>query len=161
MSNGKSETDGDWSAWAEVDRARNNLILENVPEVESDDRMPEQVRLPALIDLLPFLKRGSWIGADVEDLVSRQQKKNPPPFAAGLSRRHHPPLIPHHGSPQAPCSVARFQRRPGFSYRYRVRIVIDSSIGVGQRRELIGPWSEPTAPVTIPEDLTARPRGRA
>ena len=44
-----------------------------------------------------------------------------------------------------------FTVEPGFHYRYRVRIVIDGSDGVGQRRELIGPWSEPTAEVAVPE----------
>lgn len=141
--------DGDWSNWAEVDRARNSLILENVPEVESDDRMPEQVRLPALADPLPFLKLGSWTGTDVEKLVSRGKK--PPPDFQRLADRRNPFAFPTTEAPEILVRSLDFTVQPGLSYRYRVRIVVDSADRIGQRRELIGPWSDPTAPVIIPQ----------
>ena len=56
---------GIWSPWARVDPLKNLHILDNLPEVEIEDRMPEQVRIDELVDPLPYLKVGSWEGADI------------------------------------------------------------------------------------------------
>jgi RNA polymerase sigma factor (sigma-70 family) len=146
---------GIWSAWAEVDVLKNYSILENVPEVESEDRMPEQVRLDALVDPLPFLKVGSWHGADiwkaakVEEPIAR--RKDIPPPAQRPAKRTLPLPFPTTEAPEILVRSLDFTIQPGFTYRYRVRIVIDTADGIGKRRELTGPWSEPTAPVTIPD----------
>ncbi len=84
----------DWSAWADVDHVKNDRILGNLPEVESEDLIPEQLRRAALADPLPFLKDGRWAGADVERLRSSKQEADPPPpVAKGFGgRRPIPPI---------------------------------------------------------------------
>ena len=135
---------GAWSAWAEVDREANCVILSNVPEVEGE-QTPEQFRLPALVDHLPFLKTGDWAGASVEGLVKAEEKK---PAVQGPARRTVRPLFPTTEAPEIMVRSLDFTVQPGFSYRYKLRIVIDASDGVGQRREVVGHWSEPSAVVT-------------
>jgi hypothetical protein len=139
----------DWSAWAEVNRDENDRILENVPEVEAEDQVPEQVRLAALADPLPFLKEGHWLGTDVERLrSSKRDVDSPPAFANGKGlggRKPIPPIEP----PEIMVRSVDFTIERGVSYSYRLRVVIDSSDRLGQRREVFGPWSDPTAPVTI------------
>lgn len=137
----------DWSAWADVDHVKNDRILGNLPEVESEDLIPEQLRRAALADPLPFLKDGRWAGADVERLRSSKQEADPPPpVAKGFGgRRPIPPIE----APEIMVRSVDFTVERGVSYRYRLRVVIDSSDRAGQRREVLGPWSEPTEPVTL------------
>jgi RNA polymerase sigma factor (sigma-70 family) len=138
---------GDWSAWSRVDREENCLILRNLPEEEAE-RTPEELRLAALVDPLPFLKAGVWEGVDVERLIAGP--KGTPPVRRSAGRGIRLPF-PTTEAPEIMVRSLDFTVEPGSSYRYRVRIVIDGTDGVGQRREVMGPWSEPTAPVRIPE----------
>ena len=137
---------GDWSAWTDVDLVKNGRILGNVPEVEVEE-LPEQLRHDALTDPLPYLKEGRWDGAGVEWLRSiKQQVESPPPIAKGVGGRM--PIQPIE-APEIMVRSVDFTVERGLSYRYRLRVVIDSSDRVGQRREVLGPWSEPTVSVTI------------
>ncbi len=137
---------GDWSAWTDVDLVKNGRILGNVPEVEVEE-LPEQLRHEALTDPLPYLKVGRWDGANVEWLRSiKQQVESPPPVAKDFGGRR--PIPPIKATEIMVRSVD-FTVERGLSYRYRLRVVIDSSDRGGQRREILGPWSEPTVSVTI------------
>ncbi len=141
----------DWSPWALVDPDKNFRVLANVPEVEIEDRIPEQLRPAALVDPLPFLKDGHWSGADVERLhSSKKEVDSPLPIAKGLGRGGRK-AIPPIEAPEIMVRSLDFTVERGLTYRYRVRVVIDSTDQVGRRREVLGPWSEPTAPVTISE----------
>jgi hypothetical protein len=75
------------------------------------------------------------------------------------SRREDPPPLPRHpGDRDFPKTQASevlirsldFTVEPGLSYRYRARIVVESPVHQGERRELFGPWSMPTAEVLVP-----------
>jgi RNA polymerase sigma factor (sigma-70 family) len=136
-----------WSAWSNVDREKNCLLLSNLPE-EAQERTPEDVRLGALVDPLPFLRAGAWEGVDVERLIKRTELAT---RAQGSIRRGTRPPFATSDSPEIMVRSLDFTVMPGFHYRYRVRIVIDGSDGLGQRREIFGPWSEPTAEVAVPE----------
>jgi hypothetical protein len=62
------QEDGTWSAWEPIDFEATMRVLDNLPEVESEVT-PEEVRIDALVDPLPFLKSGVWRGVDVERFV--------------------------------------------------------------------------------------------
>jgi hypothetical protein len=137
--------DANWSAWSNVDREKNRLLLRNLPE-QARELTSQDVRFDALVDPLPFLKAGVWEGVDVERLVTVTSRLQ------GITRR--PGVRLRIATTDAPEIMVRsldFTVVPGFHYRYRVRIVIDGSDGVGQQREVFGPWSEPTAEVAVPE----------
>jgi hypothetical protein len=137
----------DWSAWSKVDRDKNSRILRNLPE-EEEERTPEYVRIAALVDPLSFLKVGVWEGVDIERLIPRRKVTLPDPGLTGRGNRF--PFATT-DAPEILVRALDFTVVPGFHYRYRVRIVIDGSDGVGQRREVFGPWSEPTAEVAVTE----------
>lgn len=137
----------DWTAWSKVDRGKNCRILRNLPEF-GEERTPVEVRIPALVDPLPFLKVGVWEGVDVKRLIPDRLVSAPFRRSAGRSAQ---PSFPTTDAPEIMVRALDFTVGPGFHYRYRVRIVIDDSDGVGQRREVFGPWSEPTAEVAVPE----------
>ena len=65
--------DGSWSAWEPVDFLANLNVLENLPEVE-EEQTPEEVRDSCLVDPLPFLKAGRWVGVDVERFIPARAK---------------------------------------------------------------------------------------
>ncbi len=137
----------EWSPWALVDHDKNFRVLANVPEVEIEDRTPEQLRPEALVDPLPFLKFGQWDGADVEKLRSIQ---GPAPAVPGLEGgRGDRTLVASTEAFEIMLRSIDFTVERGLTYRYRVRVVIDSTDRADQRREVLGLWSEPTAPVTI------------
>ncbi len=137
----------DWSAWSKVDRGKNCRILRNMPE-EEEERTPEEVRIAALVDPLPFLKVGVWEGVDIERLIPDRHVTLPD---RGLTGRGTRLPFATTDAPEIMVWALDFTVVPGFHYRYRVRIVIDCSDGVCQRREVFGPWSEPTAEVAVTE----------
>jgi RNA polymerase sigma factor (sigma-70 family) len=68
--------DGSWSDWERVDPNANLNVLDNLPEVEAE-LTPEEVRNPALVDPLPFLKTGRWVGVDVERFIPARLIEDP------------------------------------------------------------------------------------
>ena len=134
-----------WSAWSKVDRGRNWHILRNAPEM-AEERTPPDVRFAALVDPLPFLKVGVWEGVDIQRLIPDRHGEIPNRGSEG--RRNRLPFATTE-APEIMVRALDFTVVPGFHYRYRVRIVIDGSDGVGQRHEVFGPWSEPTAEVAV------------
>ncbi len=58
--------------------------------------------------------------------------------------------FPRTEAPEVLVRSLDFTVEPGMAYRYRARIVAESPLLQGQRRELIGPWSVPTAEVLVP-----------
>ncbi|HMB08689.1 MAG TPA: hypothetical protein VKP69_33780 [Isosphaeraceae bacterium] len=180
------QPDGSWSDWEDVDRGRNNQILDNLPEQE-EELTPESVRIGALVDPLPFLKAGYWERVHVARLVPREKRELPPTrVAAGSSMDSSMPMSSSgngsnrtsgvEGTPGAvedtnfPKTDADtimiraldFTVEPDKTYRFRVRIVVynpnrdreDVAPGVDHKSfELFGPWSDPTAGVTMPPDV--------
>jgi hypothetical protein len=139
---------GAWSDWTEVDRDRNCHILEDCPEV-AEERTPPEVRFDCLVDPLPFQRTGVWQGVDVERLVAgRRGGRQEQGLMIGVSDR---PAFQKTDVPEIMVRSLDFTVEPGKAYRYRVRTVIEGKEYVGQRREEVGPWSEPTALVSIPE----------
>jgi hypothetical protein len=67
------ETDGSWSSWAPIDADRNNQVLYNLPEVDTE-LVPEAMRFEALVDPLPFLNTGLWRGVHVARLVPEEKR---------------------------------------------------------------------------------------
>lgn len=134
---------GEWSAWSPIDRAKTCGILRNVPE-EAEELTTDDVRPAALVDPLPFLKAGVWEGVNVESLIPHERLEVPK--AARAPR----PLSERYG-PEVMVRSLDFAVEAGTRYRYRIRIVMEGTDGVGQRREVVGPWSEPTAPVHVAE----------
>jgi hypothetical protein len=125
--------------------------LRNIPE-EEEERAPGEVRIVALVDPLPFLKVGVWEGVDIERLIPvGKVKVNVELPDRGLTGRGTRLPFETTAAPEIMVRALDFTVVPGFQYRYRVRIVIDGSDGVGQRREVFGPWSESTAEVAVTE----------
>ncbi len=69
--------DGSWTAWERVDIEANMNVLDNLPE-EDEERTPPEVRDPHLVDPLPFLKTGRWVGVDVERFIPARHEEDPP-----------------------------------------------------------------------------------
>lgn len=134
-----------WSGWSNVDRDKNERILRNLPEM-AEERTPPEVRIAALVDPLPFLKIGAWEGIDVKRLIPDRHVEVP---VRGLPGRGADLRFATTDAPELMVRALDFTVVSGFSYRYRVRIVIDGSDSLGQRREVFGPWSEPTAEVAV------------
>jgi len=72
------QANGDWSAWESVDFDKNSEIVNNLPE-EEEELAPEDVRITALVDPLPFLKAGFWERVHVSSLVPKEKKDVPKP----------------------------------------------------------------------------------
>lgn len=81
------DDDGAWGDWEDVDRDANQEIIKNTLEKEEELTL-ENVRLPGLVDDLPFFKAGYWYGVHVSDLVPSVKKKlaAPPKKIAGGAR---------------------------------------------------------------------------
>jgi hypothetical protein len=120
-------------------------LLRNLPE-QAREPTPAGVRIAALVDPLPFLKAGDWEGVDVERLLRRHEVAS---RARGLFRRGGRLASPTTDAPEIMVRSLDFTVEKGFHHRYRVCIVVDGSDGVGQRREVPVPWSEPTAEVAV------------
>jgi hypothetical protein len=174
------QPDGSWSDWEDVDRERNNLILDNLPE-EEEELTPESVRISALVDPLPFLKAGYWERVHVASLVPKEKRELPPSQVAtsmpmsssgsssylmsGMERTPGAAEDTNFPKTDADTIMIRsldFTVEPDKTYRFRVRIVVynpnrdreDVAPGVDTKSlELFGPWSEPTAEVTMPPDV--------
>lgn len=154
-----------WSGWKRVDADTNLGVLDNLPEVEAE-RVPESFRPTGLVDPLPYLKQGEWRGVDVEDFV--------PPGVDAKKRQPLPQAPPKDARRDSPDVLMvrslDFTVEPGRTYRYRARVVLfnpdfrppamrgvvldnpddDPRHRLHTHRFLLGPWSEPTGPVTIP-----------
>ena len=121
--------------------------MRNISET-GEERTPEEVRIAAFVDPLPFLKVGVWEGVEIERLIPDRHVEVPD---RGLTGRGTRLPFATTDAPEIMVRALDFTVVPGFHYRYRVRIVIDGSDGVGQRHEVFGPWSEPTAEVAVTE----------
>jgi RNA polymerase sigma factor (sigma-70 family) len=142
--------DGNWSDWMDEDANKNYEILDNLPEL-SPERLPDEVRLGALVDPLPLLKKGSWSEVDPEPLL-RLPKPGPDRVSAD-GRRPLPrlPLLPRPNSPLLAIRSLDFTVEPGSTYRYRVRVVVwDPIANEGGKKERRGPWCGPTGHVAVP-----------
>jgi hypothetical protein len=67
-------SDGTWSEWQDVDAEKNRAIVFNLPD-EEEELTPQEVRLSALVDPLPFLKAGLWEKVHVTSLVPPEQRQ--------------------------------------------------------------------------------------
>lgn len=146
--------DGTWSGWVPADAEATLRILDNVPELEEERVAPEH-RVVSLVDPLPFLTVGKWRGVDVVELIPAQRKEilldqpvagsNPTVPALGLRRDRPPALM---------IRSFDFAVEPGWTYRYRARVMLFNpafnQAGRRQDRFIPGPWSVATEIVTIP-----------
>ena len=135
---------GTWSDWAPIDLEKNFEVLDNIPEVAFEPT-PDGFRPPALVDPLPFLKKGTWSGVDPEAVLKLPPPKpDPAPLDGKFGRRRS-------GSPVLTLRCLDFTVEAATTYRYRVRIVVvNPEKGPNVKRELFGPWSEPTREVAVP-----------
>ena len=147
--------EGDWSDWKELDYNKNYEVLDNLPEA-SFERTPEEFRPPALVDPLPFLKKGTWSGVDPEALLRLPVLR---PFKAPIGGRPVGGMMgqaptnagPRYGSPLLMIRSLDFTAEPGKTYRYRTRVVVvNPDLEKDERKEFLGPWSEPTRSVAVP-----------
>ena len=75
--------DGQWTDWAVIDPARNNLVLDNIPEID-EELTPETARLETLVAPLPFLKAGYWEKVHVARLVPKEKRAAPKVAVGGM-----------------------------------------------------------------------------
>jgi hypothetical protein len=133
--------EGDWSDWKDINREPCYEILDNLPEL-SPERLPEPLRPEGLVDFLPRLKKGTWSGVDPEPLL-RLAKSGPDRVSADGRTLH--------GSPSLAVRYLDFTVEPGATYRYRVRVVVRNPDADNDgKKDLLGPWSEPTGEVAVP-----------
>jgi RNA polymerase sigma factor (sigma-70 family) len=138
--------DGAWSEWAAVNRDKARDVLDSIVEC-ADERLPGDVRLAPLVEMLPFLRTGTWRGVDVAGLFP-PRRVGSPPDARG-------PHDLERTTTEAPRVLIRsldFGVEPGKTYRYRTRVVVDDRESGGRRGELAGAWSEPSPAITVPRD---------
>ncbi|MDX2035768.1 MAG: hypothetical protein SFX72_03895 [Isosphaeraceae bacterium] len=74
--------EGAWGPWEPVDADKNLDVLDNLPEID-EELAPEDVRLSALVDPLPFLRAGYWSGVHVAHLVPKEKREVPKDAAGG------------------------------------------------------------------------------
>jgi hypothetical protein len=77
--------DGVWGEFKKVDRDYNQEIINSALEKE-EELTPAEVRLPGLVDDMPFFKAGYWRGVHVYDMVPKKQRSIadlPPPKKKG------------------------------------------------------------------------------
>jgi hypothetical protein len=68
--------DGQWSDWDPVDRAELEKIQSVLTKIEDETELVQQdAVLKALVDPLPFLEIGYWVGTQVPALVPKQTAK--------------------------------------------------------------------------------------
>lgn len=75
--------DGQWTEWAVIDPARNNLVLDNIPEID-EELTAETARLETLVAPLPFLKAGYWEKVHVARLVPKEKRAAPKVAVGGM-----------------------------------------------------------------------------
>lgn len=61
-----------WTEFADVDADANLNVLDNLPE-EDEELVPDDVRLPNIVDPLPLAKAGYWTGVHVASLVPKEK----------------------------------------------------------------------------------------
>ena len=162
--------EGDWSSWNDVDRNKDYDVLDNLPKC-SPERTPAEVRLPALVDPLPLLKKGTWSGVDPEAVPKLPVPRPDEPPIDGRQR---------FGTPVLTIRSLDFTVESGKTYRYRARVVVVNPEvdvvsprvdilypgvnGMSPRvkkerkdgnpkkviKKLLGPWSGPTREVAVP-----------
>src|SRR5262249_24331484 len=79
------QKDGPWSPWEPIDLEAKLEILDNLPELD-EERVPERLRVNDLNDPLPFLKKGTWKGVDVEDVIPLEDRHQPEQGVASVSQ---------------------------------------------------------------------------
>jgi hypothetical protein len=138
---------GVWSNWRGVDPEPTLRFLDNLPELDFE-KTPDDLRIFPLIDPLPYLKAGVWAGVDVDRFVPALIEKNAAPKIGGWrpATAGPSPLIP----PLLMMRQLDFTVQPGQIYKYRARLVVDDSRS--RKKEVAGAWSEPTEPVTVPQE---------
>jgi RNA polymerase sigma factor (sigma-70 family) len=142
--------DNAWSDWRAVDAEPTMRILDNVPEVEAE-RTPDELRFAPLVDPLPYLKAGAWNGVDVDRFVRKVNENDagqPPVIVGGLMKRGGRPAKPTPAPAVLMLRQLDFSVERGRTYRYRARLVVEDERG--RKKEVAGPWSESTLPVTVP-----------
>lgn len=78
--------DGQWTEFADVNADANLNILDNLTETD-EEFVPDEARLEALVDPLPFPKAGYWEGVHVASLVPKEKlevKKSEIPLGGGM-----------------------------------------------------------------------------
>jgi RNA polymerase sigma factor (sigma-70 family) len=142
--------DNAWSDWRAVDAEPTMRILDNMPEVEAE-KTPDEVRFDTLVDPLPFLKVGAWNGVDVDRFVRKANENGagqPPVIVGGRMKGGGRPAKPTPAPPVLMLRQLDFSVERGRTYRYRARLVVEEERG--RKKEVAGPWSESTLPVTVP-----------
>jgi hypothetical protein len=83
--------DGEWSEWEQVDRPYiKDQILGLLYEAESENSpngrpiTKEEVRLEELVDPLPFLEVGYWVGVHHADLLNKESLEQPKTTVGGM-----------------------------------------------------------------------------
>jgi hypothetical protein len=66
-----------WSDWMPIDHAANQRVFDNLTEQDDDEWTPPEVRLPALVDILPLLRAGYWTGVHQITLVPKERLAGP------------------------------------------------------------------------------------
>jgi hypothetical protein len=140
--------DGSWSSWTSVDATPTLRVLDNIPE---QDEESIDLPLPGLVDPLPVLKNGKWLGANVERLVPRTKNHTHGHLYLDLRRMlgavpAPPPQLP----PELMLRSFDFSVLSGQTYRYRAHVVVDARPRYGRLTEVLGDWSAPTEAVTVP-----------
>jgi RNA polymerase sigma factor (sigma-70 family) len=148
--------DGDWSDWEDVDMRANLDILDRVRAVEAE-RVALSFRVESLVDPLPWLTDGRWIGVDVDEFLPPERKGR---VERPLAREERPipphvviPRVPRERPPALMIRALDLSAGLGQSCRYRARVVLRNPEFPAKRqgpRSLFGPWSDATDPVTIP-----------
>jgi hypothetical protein len=91
---------GTWSDWQRVDAEPTLRILDNLPE-QDEELTPEEFRIIALVDPLPFARGATWDGVHVESLVPKVWKTRvggravTPGAVEKAQRNERPPVTPH------------------------------------------------------------------
>jgi hypothetical protein len=125
-------------------------ILDNLPEVEAE-RTPDELRFDTLVDPLPFLKAGAWNGIDVDRFVRKANENDaaqPPVMVGGHMKGGGRAAKPTPAPAELMLRQLDFSVEQGRTYRYRARLVVE--VERGRKKEVAGPWSESTRPVTVP-----------
>jgi hypothetical protein len=133
--------DGTWTDWNDIDDQAIYRILDDITE-EARERTRSDVRLEAFVDPLPLLKSGAWRGVDVAAFLDPNAEKAP----EFVLHARKPLTLP---ADEVMVRCIDFTVQPEASYRYRARVVTSDA---ALRDGLFGPWSEPTAAVTIPKE---------
>lgn len=78
------QSDGSWSEWADVDRKAYTDVNSLLTDVEKEI-VPKDVLISTLVDRLPFLQAGYWVGVHHAAFVP-EEVSNPKPKAAQASQ---------------------------------------------------------------------------